>query len=250
MPTQREICSSSCGGSCLTRDKPRQKDEPSDEHWSEYSSETTTKSFEELKCLAFHAKSMGPEFYVIGGWAAWHYHRGLGSRDIDVVFPDTQIMDPFLAKYYKMNGYEQYGSLFENRYRKRIGDNKFVQIDAASFADGQPFKEDRRKNLPYALLTDHYDLWDLGGCSVRIPKPELLILQKAKAHRDRSWDLDRSTTSVQSGWLRGKIRKDEYDIRGIAPFVAHWDTVWSVSEGCGCRDLIEDTFKAFRIKSR
>jgi hypothetical protein len=208
----------------------------------------TTKSFEELKSLAFYAKSMGPEFFVIGGWAAWRYHAGLGSRDIDVVFPDYQIMDPFLAKYYKMNDYEPYGGPFENRYRKRISDDKFVQVDAASFADGQPFKEDRSRNLPFELLTNHNDIWDLGESAVRIPKPELLVLQKVKAHRDRSWDLSRSTTSIQSDWLRGKIRKDEYDIHNVVPFITDWSSLWDISENCRCRDLIEDSFKAIRVK--
>lgn len=243
-------CSSSCGGSCLTRNKPRRIDAPSDGLGGEYSSEMTTKSFEELKNLAFHAKSMGPEFYVIGGWAAWRYHAGLGSRDIDVVFPDHQIMDPFLAKYYKMNDYERYGGPFENRFRKRIGEDEFVQIDAASFADGQPFKEDRRRNLPFELLMSHSDIWNLGESVVRIPKPELLILQKVKAHRDRSWDLGLATTSIQSDWLRGKIRKDEYDIRNIAPFIADWNLVRVISEDCDCSDLIEDSLKALRVKSR
>jgi hypothetical protein len=129
----------------------------------------TTKSFEELKSLAFYGKSMGPEFFVIGGWAAWRYHSGLGSRDIDVVFHDHQIMDPFLAKYYKMNDYELYGGPFETRYRKRIGDDMFVQIDAASFADGQPFKEDRRR---LAIWTAHESQRYMESWRIRNQNPQ------------------------------------------------------------------------------
>ena len=234
----------------MTRDSSKRIDSPLDELGSEYPSELTTRSFEELKSLAFYGKSMGPEFFVIGGWAAWRYHSGFGSRDIDVVFHDHQIMDPFLAKYYKMNDYEPYGGPFETRYRKRIGDGMFVQIDAASFADGQPFKEDRRRNLPFGLLMNHNDIWNLGESVVRIPKPELLILQKVKAHRDRSWELSRTTAPIQSDWLRGKIRKDEYDIRSIAPFITDWNSVRVILEDCDCRDLVEDSFKALRVKSR
>jgi hypothetical protein len=218
----------------------------------EYRSEITQESYKELKCLAFWAKGMGPEFYVIGGWAAWKYHSGLGSRDIDVVFADRRVLDEFLSIYYKNNGYEAYGGPFTNRYRKKIVDKEsevFVEIDAASILEGPPFKEDRKRNIPYRLLEKHSVLWDLGAASVRLPVPELLILQKTKAIRDRGWELDHTAVSpIDSARLRSKIRKDAYDIRGISSVVKNWGVVWSIADDCCCRDLVEDTFRTLRVK--
>lgn len=220
----------------------------------EYAEEITDKSLEELKNLAFWGKIRGPEFFVIGGWAAWKYHSGLGSRDIDIVFKDDWMLDFFLGEYYKKNGFEQYGGPFNVRYRKRVRMEEgevFVEIDAACISDGPPFKEDRERNIPFTLLNDYNLVWNLGSATVRIPSPELLVLQKTKAHRDRSWDLDYSTTSsLEAARLRSKILKDEYDIRKIAAAVKDWEIVWAIAEGCRCDDLVKDTFGSLRINAR
>jgi len=133
-----------------------------------YAEELTSESFKELRNLAFWAKNMGPEFYVVGGWACWRYHMGLGSRDIDIVFRDRMILETFLRVYYEKNGYEPYGGMLSRRYRKMVlaGDHQtFVEIDAAAMQDGQPFKENRRLNIPLSILDDHHTAWDLGGFS-------------------------------------------------------------------------------------
>ena len=213
---------------------------------SQYREEITSPSFTELRSLAFWAKMKGPEFYLIGGWAAWRLHGGLGSRDIDVVFPDEAILDMFLTQYYKVNGYEQYGGFASRRYRKRVivrSEPVFVYIDAASFDDSPPFKGNADANLPFALLKEHSVVWDLGDATVRIPIPELLLLQKVKAFLDRNWDLDHLAIGpVDSAYLRSKIQKDTYDIHGIANVISDWELVRAIAETNGCWEIVETAF--------
>ena len=217
-----------------------------------YSEELTKESYKELERLAFWSSRMGPQFYLIGGWAAWYYHRGLGSRDIDVVFADRSILDSFLQTYYKQNGYESVAGLLSKRFRKRVivgTTTVFVDIDAASIDEGPPLKEDSSRNLPFSALEGFHQEWQLGQAAIRIPLPELLILMKVKAHRDRSWALDHeAVSSVDIAYLRGKIWKDEIDIRNLAPHIKKWNGVWRIAKKYEFEDLAKDTFRNLRVK--
>jgi hypothetical protein len=82
-----------------------------------------------------------------------------------------------------------------------------------------------------------------------MPTPELLLLQKVKAHRDRSWDLARTLVDPsRAAYLRGKVAKDVYDIRGIAGHVDDWDLVASIGDEHSCRHLIADTLRTLRVR--
>jgi hypothetical protein len=221
---------------------------------SEYREEFTRESYKELQRLALWASNMGPEFYLIGGWAAWYYHRGLGSRDIDVVFPDRSILDSFLQIYYKQNGYESVVGLLNKRFRKRVcvgSKTVFVEIDAASMDEGPPFKEDPARNLPFSALTENHVEWDVGPARVRIPVPELLILMKVKAHRDRNWSLDHDAVSpIDIAYLRGKLWKDEFDILSLALRVSEWKRVWMLARKYKIDMLVKDTFRNIRLNPK
>lgn len=235
----------------MTDDPPKSPPPTPQEIQGHYDEEITSHSYKELETLALWAKHKGPIFYLIGGWAAWRYHRGLGSRDIDVIFPDTQILDSFLQQHYKANGFENHGGLLSKRYRKRVDleDRTFlIQIDAAGLDHGPPFKEDPNRTIPYTELEEHSVEWTLGTGTTRIPTPELLILQKTKAWRDRRWDLEHEATNpVDIQYLRGKIWKDAYDIRSLEPIVEDWATVWEIAQTHECTDLIQDAFATLEI---
>jgi hypothetical protein len=223
------------------------------EYESVYDEKITDFSYEELKRLAFWSRIKGPEFFLIGGWAAWHYHRGAGSGDIDIIFSNKTIMECFLPIYYRENGYtEVRGPMgIERRFEKRIpnvGIEIVIDIDATCMSDGQPFKEDRKKNIPYTELSSHFKQWNLGEETVKIPNPELLLLQKIKAHRDRTWEFDNQTIDpVRSEYLKSKIWKDEYDIRHLEHRVKDIGTLWEIADKHKCRDLIEDTLRNLRL---
>lgn len=219
----------------------------------EYAREVTDLSYQELRVLALEAKAMGPEFYVIGGWAAWRHHQTLGSRDIDVIFPDTGIMDAFLRRYYEKRGFVNTGGFLAKRMRKRVtvtgrADPVEIEIDAAGIDQGPAFKEDASCNLPFRLLEKHHEVWDLDGPATKIPTRELLLLQKVKAHRDRSWDLARETDPIQVAWLKSKIWKDGHDITGIASSgKIDWSTARRIADDNKVANLVADTLTRLRV---
>lgn len=227
-----KICSRNYGESLLT------------DHAAHYEREITDHSFRELEDLAVWAKHRGPDLWVIGGWAAWHYHQGLGSRDIDVIFAEPTTIDKFLYEYYKEHGFQPYGGLLSKQYRKPLhveGKQVYIDIDAASFNDSRPFKKDPTKNLPYSLVKEYCKPWNLGRASIFVPIPELLLLQKLKAHQDRTWDLrHKAIHPLDIAHLRGKIWKDEQDIINLAPTVADWSRVWRIAEDHQCRVIVEE----------
>ena len=221
---------------------------------SEYAKEVTELSYIELVNLAVEALKMGPMFYVIGGWAAWRHHQTLGSRDIDCIFPNHGIMDTFLRVYYDRNGFVNTGGFLAKQMRKPVTitgrkEPVLIEIDAACLTDGPPFKEDRSVNLPFTLLEEYHEEWDLGPAKVGIPTRELLVLQKVKAHRDRSFDLARETSPVQVAWLRSKIWKDAHDIRGIvASRGLNWDTVNAIARANECDHLVHTTLAELGVE--
>ena len=217
----------------------------------EYSREITGISYKEIERLAIWARMRGPQFYLIGGWAAWSYHRGLGSKDIDVVFLNQSLLEPFLMDFYRENGYERMPGLIESSYRKpvRVGSRTlYIEIDAAQIDRGQPFHENRGLNLPYSLLQQHNQTWRVGQEEVLTPTVELLLLQKVKALRDRTWDLDHSSPDVvRTQYLRGKIQKDIYDIQNLSSHLANWQAVCRIAESHGCKDLVTDSLRGIGI---
>lgn len=189
----------------------------------------------------------------MNGWAAWRYHRGLGSKDIDIIFPDATLLEPFLRDYYRHNGYERQPGLIESSYRKPIKvDSRefYIELDAAPITKGLPFHEDGSIDLPYTLLQDHHQPWQVGSEEVLMPTVELLLLQKVKAHRDRSWNLGHTSPDpVREQFLRGKIQKDTYDIRNLVPHVANWAAVARIADSRSCRGLVRDTLRDLGIQA-
>ena len=234
-------------------EKKGKKEAPIEEGYADtYDARITDFSYDELRRLAFWSRMRGPEFYLIGGWAAWYYHHGAGSRDIDIIFSDKAIMCQFLPIYYRENGYsEVLGPMgIERRFEKRILNPDveiIITIDATCKSEGLPFKEDRKKNIPYSELDNYFRNWDLNNEIVKIPTPELLLLQKIKAHRDRSWEFENQADAVRSEYLKSKIWKDEYDILNIVPHLEDVEIMWKIVDNHKCRDLIEDTLQNLRI---
>lgn len=220
---------------------------------SDYDIEVTDVSQREIQRLALWARARGPQFYLIGGWAAWSYHRGVGSRDIDLIFPDERFMEAFLNRYYRENGYVWEGSLIEGAYRKPVATSKgtfYIEIDAAPMNKGLPFHENHSIDLPYGLLRDHHRNWSLGREEVMIATPDLLLLEKVKAMRDRTWDLEHmSPTPVRAQHLRSKIKKDAYDISMLSSILADWQVVAHIAETHACKGLVSESLRALGISN-
>jgi hypothetical protein len=218
----------------------------------DYPEEVTTESYREIERLALWAAARGPRFYLIGGWAAWRWHRGLGSRDIDVIFPNQTILEAFLTEYYQRNGYVRVGGVLSPSYHKPVetpNGTVYIEIDAAQLDRGYPFHEDVEIDLPYRLLERYNQSWRVGSQEVLVPTPELLLLQKVKAHRDRSWDIEHTDVApARTTYLRGKVAKDAYDIRRIAEHIDDWERVATIAGTHSCRRLIADTLRVLGVR--
>ncbi len=187
-----------------------------------YAPDVTGASYDQLKALlAWCNQKLGYHPTIVGGWPAWKYHRGLGSKDIDVVFPSRRDIDACMPSFYAAESYVTPTLLFSTDPYKdvRVADRTVrVVMDVASWEHPNEFKEDPKLELPWNMLRDHTVEWVEDDLVARIPTADLLLLYKLKAWRDRTF-LRR--TQVLSGFeasiLDSKISKDEYDVKHLRP---------------------------------
>lgn len=240
------ICFSHSGGSDLA-DRAVRATEPPTELVRDYQPEFTEESYREIERLALWSRARGPRLYLIGGWAAWRYHQGLGSRDIDVIFPSRSILEGFLPAYYRENGYERQPGLIEISYHKPVttaAGTFYIELDAAPIDGSFPFHEDHALNIPYTLLQGNHQRWRVGSEDVLVPTPELLLLQKVKAFRDRSWDIRSLVLDpARSQYLRNKIAKDVYDIQNLVPYIKRWKVVEALANEHSCKELVREALE-------
>jgi hypothetical protein len=217
----------------------------------DYEKEVTEESFRELSELVLWSSEQGSDLYLIGGWASYFYHRGLGSRDIDVVFADRALFEKFSTEYYRESGFTPAGGGWDRRFRKNLragGRGVRIEIDAAHLDDSPPYKENPARSLPFHLLANHHATWDLGRVKVRIPELDLLVLMKVKTWRDRRWEVDHSAVGpLDLATVQGKIRKDEYDLRNLTPHLRSWSNLWAIADECQCHELAAETFRSLGI---
>jgi hypothetical protein len=74
-----------------------------------YYPELTTAVFGELKRVgSWFNRFLGFHPTLVGGWAVFQYNpSGLGSRDVDLIFPDRQNKDRTVNLYMLTNGYQR-----------------------------------------------------------------------------------------------------------------------------------------------
>lgn len=84
-----------------------------------------------------------------------------------------------------------------------------------SYANKNVLKE-KRIEIPWNLLEKNSREHNFNGATARIPEPELLLIYKAKALRDRTWELKTAEAiGTRKEFLESKIEKDKNDIRQL-----------------------------------
>lgn len=182
-----------------------------------YYEEFTQASFQELLNFAsWMNKFFGYYPTIVGGWAVWCYTNGLGSRDIDVVFPDASSRNKALARYFFENDYEETGTFLEKTYVKKIETEKGTEeiiVDACTTSDKRIIKN-LDVTLPWKWVVKHSQRHKLGDNNyIYIPIPELLLTYKIGAALGRREALK---TVRETGYLESKIWKDLYDFASLA----------------------------------
>lgn len=188
-----------------------------------YYNEVTEASFKELINLTkWINEKYGYYPVVIGGWAVYSYAKSLGSRDIDIVFPDRISIDKVLIPYYNVMGYKSEG-LFSKSFHKEIitkrGKEK-IMLDACSLSDKNILHENKNIEIPWELTIKYYNKWEIEkDVTVQIPQKELLIIYKIKALCDRKYDLKHQSISLADrDYINSKIWKDENDIKDLSKY--------------------------------
>lgn len=186
-----------------------------------YSKEITDASYKELISLTkWINKIYGYYPIIIGGWAVYSYFSSLGSRDIDIVFPTSEIIDKTLTPYYKAMGYKETG-LFSKRYYREIETKKGlekIELDACSLSDRNLLHENKDIEIPWKLSMQHNKEWEIGNDVIaRVPNVELLLIYKTKALCDRRYDAGHLEMSmIEKSYINSKIWKDEYDVKKLS----------------------------------
>jgi len=73
-----------------------------------YSSKITDPSLNELREFAkWYNEKVGNYPIIVGGWAVYCYTKGLGSKDIDVVFLGDAAKHSTLFDYFRAHGYTE-----------------------------------------------------------------------------------------------------------------------------------------------
>ena len=153
---------------------------------------------------------------LIGGWAVFYFNpTGLGSRDVDLLFPDRENKDRLVNRYLFTSGYERVPlSEFEERYARVVTTPKgkeHIYLDVATVQDSNRV-HGRDIELPWRLAFEHQIPAKIGRADFYVPKPEVLLLFKVKAALDREYDAKRSYDPF---FLQQKSWKDYYDVASL-----------------------------------
>jgi len=158
---------------------------------------------------------------IIGGWAVWHYTKGLGSRDIDIVMPSKESIENYLGYYCRTHGFKRTSAKIRKNYRKEITVGKRIEkieLDVFTFKDKNTLNEDNKCSIPWKFAEDYSKEWFIEGkATARVPAAELLILLKMFAFRGRVFKLAHSLniTEMNRKRMETKIWKDKNDIKGL-----------------------------------
>lgn len=184
-----------------------------------YDKAITDASLDELVNFAkWMNEKVGHTPVIVGGWAAYAYVGGFGSKDIDVIFPNDAVMSKVLADYFHCEGYtERRRDFFQKEYYKEVpvkGQKIEIIIDAAS---GKRIIEvnGTEARIPWAWAGKHSVKHRLKGAEIYVPEIELLLAYKMGAILGRS-NLLGAAMGERAAYLRSKVWKDAYDVLSLS----------------------------------
>lgn len=188
---------------------------------SDYAPEITEETRKELvEFIQWYNHVFGHEPLIVGGWAAWAYHHGLGSKDIDVVFPGAATKQVTLSAYFKSNGFVENRDVdffdFEFSKTRKALDGRSVDIvvDAVSM-DRNVQVSGTNLVLPWKWAEKHKQRHAFGKkADAYIVKPELLLVYKIGALIGRNHYLRTADIRRQSHY-QSKLWKDARDVLGL-----------------------------------
>jgi len=187
-----------------------------------YSQEITDPSLDELRELArWYNKTLGNHPIIVGGWAVYLYARGLGSKDIDMVFPDAKSMHVTLAYYFASHGYsEKRTSMFDKEFVKKVKTERMeVEIIVDAVAANRIIQiKSGKVSIPWSWVKKNCVDKDIGKAILYIPTLEALLSYKLGAILGRNEQLRQASDPGQVQHFRSKVWKDVYDAISLSQF--------------------------------
>lgn len=186
------------------------------EHYLSEITEETRKELVEL--IKWYNRVVGHEPLIVGGWAAWAYHKGLGSKDIDIVFPGAAAMQQTLFDYFKSHGYQaRKVDFFDYEFyknRKTKNGEIDILVDAVSLNRSAQVTG-TKITIPWKLAETHKQKYSFGkDADAYIVTPEMLTVCKMGALIGRDSKVGAATGPAQLHY-RAKLWKDVQDIIGV-----------------------------------
>ncbi|HSD58341.1 MAG TPA: hypothetical protein VLB04_09180 [Methanotrichaceae archaeon] len=154
-----------------------------------------------------------PITVLVGGWAVYSYNQWYGSVDIDLV--TNSRTRQHLMKYLRdeREFVHQRDEMAPTTVVRNIQEGKIL-IDFGSREDICRF-EGRIEECPFSLLDGRTIAREIGaGFPVTVPEQTLLMIFKLKAAWDRSFRIQKGTSSDEE-WEKSKLRKDRADILAL-----------------------------------
>ncbi|MDI6902189.1 MAG: hypothetical protein QMC77_00410 [Methanocellales archaeon] len=215
-----------------------------------YDDEILTESYKELvRFVRWINKQYGYHPIIIGGWAVFSYVPGLGSRDIDIIFPSRESTHRVLLPYYRAAGYKSSG-VFTKEFYKEVKTSRGIEriyLDACSLVDKNILHENADVEIPWELGMKHSKEWKIQDVVARVPLLEVLLLYKVKALADRRYDLRRGAefSPLQRAYINSKIWKDEQDIKVLMTCEIKKDFLQSLLDATNFKPYFEKEIKGF-----
>ncbi|MDO8554538.1 MAG: hypothetical protein Q7S22_07050 [Candidatus Micrarchaeota archaeon] len=205
-----------------------------------YSEIITDPSLKELEEFAlWYNEKIGNYSIIVGGWAVYFYTKGLGSKDIDVVFMGDKTKHVTLFDYFRSHGYvERSRSFFDKEFVKpvktKLGDVEII-VDAVS-SNRTIIFDGKKARLPWSWAVKHSNKHKVGKTMIYIPTIELLIVYKLGAVLGRNINLK---TGLDFDYYKSKLWKDVYDIVSLSQLKVDSEKVNSFLKDSGL-DLYKD----------
>jgi len=210
-----------------------------------------SESFSELQGLVKWFNLHGFEPVVVGGWAAFYYHKKQASTDIDLVVPSKRAVDLFDKKYAKKKGFER---MLSERVRinfKKQVDNETIELDIFTHSHKNALLAFPEIAVPWRLCEKYSEKWRLGkNCNARIPKKELLVLYKTAALIDRREKIRRTPHIALREKLKSKIEKDKEDINQLLSLQLDTEVLGCLLKKTGFERLFHKTVEKINSETR
>ena len=180
------------------------------------------------KFLTFARKALGYEPIIVGGWAVFALTKAEQSVDVDILLNsenDIPKLEPFFKKHcfkkeQDFKGNANFELLLEEP--DEIGGIKIESLvfDIMTKNEKNKLHENENIQVPWALAFDHNISIDFEGKKIVIPSPEVLIIFKAKALCDRTFDKYKFLEHMRhkkafAAKKDFKIEKDKRDIKSL-----------------------------------